>query len=635
MWIRRYLLAFVTIGLSVAALSCSKPGSDSPRLLIVGLDGADWNIIDPLIAAGKMPNLGALKERGASGSLQSMHPIISPVIWTTIATGYGPDQHGVLDFTVPDPDSGEPIVITSRQRVAKAFWNLLDEQKKRVAVVGWWATWPAEAVTGAIVSDRMISHAFIHERAAREGLTSPPELMEELSKAFIQPTDVDLATANRFLSVTPEAYAAAPESDFNDPISHFRHIYAGMTNVGTVALDLLKREKPEVLAVYFEGTDTAGHMYMRHAPPPYPYSKPEEQAAYGRAVDEFFAYADEWLGRLLAEVGEETTVLIISDHGFLTGAQRPLESRANLSYRTAALWHRMDGIVAMAGPSIRAGVKLQGASVFDVLPNVLTVLDMPIAKDFRGKVWNTAFLEEPKPSLVDSYLDPAWAEERRSALQSELPTDPEMVEKLRSLGYLGGAESGSILSLRGRLGLAQYFVFVGERAKAVQELRSLIASAPDFYEAHYQLGLVALAAREADHAEESFRRTLQLEPGYVPAVNNLGAILRQSGRRDEAVTLLADAVRTHPNDMDLRINYAILLRESGRVPDAITELRSVTETFPGFTPARIQLAMMLHSAGEFEDAARAWQDVLQINPQDARAKGYLEDALAGRPFRTS
>ena len=83
----------------------------APKILIVGIDGADWRMVRPLIAAGELPHLQRLMDGGISGPLWSLKPIISPVIWTTIATGKGPDKHGVLDFTLPDPNTGKTIVV--------------------------------------------------------------------------------------------------------------------------------------------------------------------------------------------------------------------------------------------------------------------------------------------------------------------------------------------------------------------------------------------------------------------------------------------------------------------------------------------------------------------------------------------
>ncbi|HEV8377089.1 MAG TPA: alkaline phosphatase family protein, partial [Candidatus Polarisedimenticolia bacterium] len=93
------------------------------KLLLIGLDGADWRIIDPLIRSGKLPTLARLIRKGARARLKSVEPILSPVAWTSAATGFLPSEHGVLDFLVQDRRTGKAVPVTSRHRKVKAIWN--------------------------------------------------------------------------------------------------------------------------------------------------------------------------------------------------------------------------------------------------------------------------------------------------------------------------------------------------------------------------------------------------------------------------------------------------------------------------------------------------------------------------------
>ena len=614
---------------------CSGDETQRPKVLLVGLDGADWSLIEPMMERGERPNLASLSQRGVRARLRSIQPIISPVIWTTIATGYGPDDHGVIDFTVPDPETGDPIVITSQHRMAKAFWDILTENGKSVDVVGWWASWPAEEVTGRIVSDRVLSHAFYAESDVQDGLTYPPELYQSLKPSFRSPEDVSFAEAERFMRIDRAAWEAADVHDFNDPIGHFRHIYATLENAGAAARRLLEQPS-DVVAAYFEATDTAGHMYMRYAPPEYPYSTDQEREQFGGTVEAFYRAADDQLGQMLAMVGPETYVMVVSDHGFLTGSGRPLENRANLDYRTAALWHRLDGVLLLAGPGIRAGEVLESVSVFDVLPTLLYLMDLPVAEDFRGTVLSGAFETVPRPRTVPTYRDRPWSDARRDALaDAHQDVDEERIEKLRSLGYIGGAETGSLVSLRGRLALAQYHLFVGDKMEAIEELRGTVADAPDFYEAQYQLGLVAMQSRDFGAAERWFRATLEVEPDYVPALLNLAFVLRQTGHADEAIELLEHAVEMDPLDPGPEVNLAILLRDSGDAEGALARLDAVLARVPYYPTARVQRALTLHQMGRYAEAVTAWEDVIEVQPQDQRAQGYLEQARAGQPISGS
>jgi len=125
------------------------------RLLIVGLDGADWLILDPLLEQGKMPNLRRLIDHGVRAKLLTISPMLSPVIWTTIATGVEPGRHGILDFLVQKPDGTGRQPVTSLQRRTPTFWEMLGDAGATVGVVGWWATWPAGPVNGYLVTERI------------------------------------------------------------------------------------------------------------------------------------------------------------------------------------------------------------------------------------------------------------------------------------------------------------------------------------------------------------------------------------------------------------------------------------------------------------------------------------------------
>src|SRR3954451_5414492 len=92
------ILALDTLAASRAA-AAGAHGS-SPAIIVVGLDAADWLAIDPLVAAGRLPTFARLKTRGRTGVMVSTPPLISPLIWTTIATGLDPENHGITDFMV-------------------------------------------------------------------------------------------------------------------------------------------------------------------------------------------------------------------------------------------------------------------------------------------------------------------------------------------------------------------------------------------------------------------------------------------------------------------------------------------------------------------------------------------------------
>src|SRR5580700_10674938 len=124
------------------------------KVLLVGWDAADWKVIQPLMYAGRMPNLQRLVENGATGHISTLHPPLSPMLWTSIATGKRPFKHGILGFSEPTPDGRDVQAITNLSRKSKALWNILNQGDLRSIVIGWWPSHPAEPIHGVMVSDR-------------------------------------------------------------------------------------------------------------------------------------------------------------------------------------------------------------------------------------------------------------------------------------------------------------------------------------------------------------------------------------------------------------------------------------------------------------------------------------------------
>src|SRR5262249_20595189 len=145
------------------------------------LDGADWEIVDRLASAGRLPNLGRLKREGAWGVLRSEEPLLSPIVWTTIATGRPPADHGIIGFLTERNGRTEPV--RSDERKVRAFWNVASDLGVPVGVVGWYASWPAEPVRGFLVSDRAGSHQVGGGAGAPSaGLAWPPDIVPEIER---------------------------------------------------------------------------------------------------------------------------------------------------------------------------------------------------------------------------------------------------------------------------------------------------------------------------------------------------------------------------------------------------------------------------------------------------------------------
>src|SRR5262249_54274266 len=138
-----------------------------------------------LIRAGRLPTFARLRAFGRTGVMVATPPLVSPMLWTTMATGVEPENHGVLDFMVDLP-GGRQVPVGSSQRLAPALWNLFSQNGRPVAVVGWWATWPAEHVDGTVVSDALAPQLTREAASDTTGLTFPSSALERFRSQLIR-----------------------------------------------------------------------------------------------------------------------------------------------------------------------------------------------------------------------------------------------------------------------------------------------------------------------------------------------------------------------------------------------------------------------------------------------------------------
>lgn len=162
---------------------------EGKRVIFVGLDGADFRLLDAFVADGTMPELAKILQRSESRVLRTQHPPLSPLVWTSMMTGVSPLEHRILDFTRFSPTTRQQEPITSDERAVPAIWNMARAGGKRVAVFGLWATYPPEA--GVVMTDRDVPRDYvaatniIHERAMK----TIGEQKPDLAIVYFQGTD--------------------------------------------------------------------------------------------------------------------------------------------------------------------------------------------------------------------------------------------------------------------------------------------------------------------------------------------------------------------------------------------------------------------------------------------------------------
>jgi len=639
--------------------------STGTRVLLIGLDGADWNILDPLIEAGRLPNLARLSRTGVRGRLHSITPMLSPVIWTSIATGVLPGRHGIIDFLATTDRDGERVPVTSTLRRTKAIWNILSENGLTVGVAGWWASFPAEKVNGFIVSDR-VAYQLFGVRASRdqgsEGKVHPPELAGLVASMTVAPETIGVGEIARYVRI-PADTSSLP-ADQNKLIDDLKTLIAAGDTYAAISLALRERYHPDFQAVYLEGTDTVAHLFMRYARPLLPGVSQEESDRFGRAVDEYYRHADEIVGRLVDAAGPDTAVIICSDHGFRTGENRPLTD-SRIGYGQAADWHRKYGVVILAGAPFRKHHELTEASVLDITPTILALLGLPVAEDMDGRPilegFEPRFLEEHQVRYAPTYEGgpiaaspekPGGTVGTPKRDDAGAPLDPggdrDLKEKLQSLGYLSQNTANSHNN-RGMLLLGQ-----GKNDEAIAEFQQAVRSSEDlkiariniaralFKKRDYQgataaleeflktqprskeaenlLGNVAMEQKQYDVAEAHFRKALQYEPKFTDARNSLGILFNKLGRPDDAMAAFREVIATDPEYAEAHNNIGIILKDRGKVDEAIASFRRAIAADPEFPGSYSNLALVLEQRGNLKGAEEQYRNALRRDPSSVQVR---------------
>jgi len=403
------------------------------RVLLVGWDAADWKVISPLVDQGLMPNIGRLIDQGVMGNMATLQPVLSPMLWTSIATGKRAYKHGIHGFSEPDPQTGKVRPITNLSRQTKAVWNILNQNGKKSLVVGWWPSHPAEPINGAMVSNHFQQAVAAVDKPwpMRPGTVHPAGIAAEMEPLRLHPHDLEGDLLRFFV---PDAPNIDQQKDRR--LDSLAKILAECTGIQAAAVHLLQTQPDwDFAAIYFDAIDHFSHAFMKYHPPRLDWIREEDFERYHRVVNGGYCYHDLMLGRLLQLAGPETTVLLISDHGFHPDHLRP-KSIPNEPAGPAAE-HREFGIFVAHGPGIKRDALVFGAKLLDVAPTILSLFDLPMGRDMDGRVLTSIYQEPPKTQYIDSWDKVEGADGRHPPdLQMDVVDSAEALKQLVDLGYI-------------------------------------------------------------------------------------------------------------------------------------------------------------------------------------------------------
>ena len=427
-------------------VSPAQPEWTGRRIFLIGIDGAEWSYIKWLKGEGRIPNIARLIDGGVTSGLRTTWPTYSPIIWTSIATGVDEQTHGVRDFVefrVPGmargvqrllkypelvpPYSGmrplaggvealglaEQVPITSGHRRVKALWNIFSEHDVPVAVVNYYATYPADPVHGFLVSDRFGYNIFATGAAlTAPGKVYPPDLGERLKPLLDLPEGLSKPEDFFRAEVDSPTGLKAGQKDFDIlQIAHDTDRFAA-----SAAVRILDDYQVEFLALYMWGIDYNSHRLLKRFP---------------SVIPKYYEYMDFLVGQVVARADEKTTIVMVSDHGW---GWRPDEQFSH--------FHAPPGILLMHGDGLRAPGELsQMPHIFDIAPTILALAGFPVPADMQGKVIMEALSDDVQKGCSGKVIQ-TYGIYQPPSLRDMLggegtrEDDAKAMERLRGLGYV-------------------------------------------------------------------------------------------------------------------------------------------------------------------------------------------------------
>jgi predicted AlkP superfamily phosphohydrolase/phosphomutase len=400
------------------AITTTSPSAKKLKVFLIGIDGADWEMVKPLAKNGKLPNFSKLMKKGASAKINTNDKSASPVCWTSIATGQLSNKHGIKDFLYKDPKTGKRTPYTSNMRKTKAFWNILSEKGILTGIVGWYVTWPVEKVNGFMVSSyrtlgQVTTKGTVYKNVPN--MIYPPGMEKEVEIFMENARETTRQKLNEILK--PKVSGKQLPADQSKSVKAVKWVLLADEIYKEVGINLYKKLKPRVFSIYLAGIDVTGHRYTLNEK-----MRPDQRLNVERYInvhENYYIYIDEVLGKFIELADKNTIIMVVADHGLMRRE------------------HTNNGVFIAAGPNIKHDIYLkQHINLTDICPTLLYLLNLPVGRDMDGRVFKEAiideYLKENKVSFIDSYLKRRVKHTR----PQKSPFDREIKNRLKSLGYL-------------------------------------------------------------------------------------------------------------------------------------------------------------------------------------------------------
>ncbi|MCR9155303.1 MAG: alkaline phosphatase family protein [Bacteroidetes bacterium] len=552
--------------------SKKKPYRNNP-LLILGWDGAEWSAINHLCEQGYMPHFKAFKERGLPAHIASLQPMISPLLWTSVATGKRAHVHGILGFVENSLEG--PQAISNYQRKCPALWNILSEAGLLCQVLNWWPSNPAEEILGDFISNLAFAEGDL------AGQCWPPEWQKELEACAAFPESVQDEIIGGFFPNMPDE-ALADDS----LVQKVARIIWRTKHQFEMAMALMDKEA-DCRFFYFEALDQLQHLgaaYFGYKNSPYHF-----------IIEAAYRWHDAMLGAFLKKA-QGHNILLLSDHGFKLDEFRP----SDLPDLPAApaLEHEPFGVFVASGPDVQSDKELFGLSLLDIAPSLLNYFRLPIGKDMPGRR-QAIFKSSPEPSFIpswDSLVKPKFLDSGKHQSQGQL-------QDLEALDYidLSGTKVQQVIEEEQDYNRAISLKEVGDYKQSLElcdQWLSENAKAYRWYILKSKLLLALADGKKWDIYWKELREDFRKDPHLI---FNRALMLIQEGDSAQALALMRDLEGRGIQSPRLftEIGHALFL--AGQERESEVYFKKAIANSPFNSAALNGLAQLSFAQGQMED----------------------------------
>jgi len=440
----RGLLVVALAGSAAAgALALRKRAPELPlrpadRVFFLGFDGADPDLIEPLVAQGKLPAIERLMAMGTYGRLRSFSPTKSAILWTSVATGKTMLKHGIIDWTYVNK-VGLQVPFEDRSRKVKTYWEILSERGVTTGTLNWWMSYPPPP----IINGYIVSNAFRH--TLEPHTVHPQRLFPLIAPLKLNREDALEEMRRQGMPAWRKQDATLPLHGAREVLDAYPLYVSQDLTVDRVSDYLFATQPVEVFSTYFRLVDVTSHfavhfvdrklyaetVALEDAGRLTPEATQRMDTEFARVLTPLYQLMDRTIAKYLARMDDRTVLIVSSDHGFDF-------YRGNYAHAHHGM-QPPDGVLFCAGPGFKQGSRLKGATLFDIAPTILYSIGQPVPSDMDGTLLTAALEPDELPRCPMRSIASYESQERQTASGTAASAiDDKVPEDLKTLGYIQG-----------------------------------------------------------------------------------------------------------------------------------------------------------------------------------------------------